>query len=495
MRALPFVLSLVALVVASAALAAALTAESHPSATSAVELEERIERLERALADRAAAERSLATDPHPGAPRHPRRGATSPDLSPREARATPASAATAPGDGSASGATTDPATFLRGWLRTFDDSGTGAGGAEFFRLAVDAFAADLLPDLRALLSDDDQPAALRAAVAGIVAQPRFDDDVHAQDGLLDALRSRPDAALAEIAAKALARSGDARRATELEALLPSIADAGARTYVVAALATLAREHANASLRRLFASETHPGVRGAIVSALSDDGDEASALDVIRSAAQSEHSALRTRAADRLGLFRSDAARAELDAWLGRETDRAVVARLRSARAAQDSIPKYHALRATGAPDVPNPPGDHENAWCPRSENGGPEWLELTYEHPLHATRVVVHQVYRAGAVVRIELADAAGHWSTAWEVGDDVTDEGHTLVADVRRPGRVSVSRVRVTLDTSLVSGWHEIDAVGIADAETTQWATGARASSTWQSSPGAIEWTDPFED
>ena len=54
--------------------------------------------------------------------------------------------------------------------------------------------------------------------------------------------------------------------------------------------------------------------------------------------------------------------------------------------------------------------------------------------------------------------------------------------------GKVTASRIRITLDTSKIAGWNEIDAVELVGQDgSRQWATDARASSTYATATGAV--------
>jgi hypothetical protein len=124
---------------------------------------------------------------------------------------------------------------------------------------------------------------------------------------------------------------------------------------------------------------------------------------------------------------------------------------------------YGANQATGAPNV-RAHGDSGSAWTPKTEDGGAEWIELTYATPVRATGVRVVQSFNPGAVVKIELIDAAGATSSVW-TGPDATAyaRGQIGVLEIKFPASAQrVAKVRLTLDTKRVPGWNAIDAVGL---------------------------------
>ena len=137
---------------------------------------------------------------------------------------------------------------------------------------------------------------------------------------------------------------------------------------------------------------------------------------------------------------------------------------------------YHAIQATGAPDVANPGADNPRAWCPALENEGTATLELAYDPPPDATAVVIHSSFNPGAVSRVSTCGIDGVFQPLWQ-GDAPADFVHSIPVSPPR----EIAKVRLELDLTKVAGWNEIDAVGLLDeVETTHWATQANASSVW---------------
>ncbi|MBK9386099.1 MAG: hypothetical protein IPN34_14905 [Planctomycetes bacterium] len=124
---------------------------------------------------------------------------------------------------------------------------------------------------------------------------------------------------------------------------------------------------------------------------------------------------------------------------------------------------YSAERAVGAPRVARA-GDNGQAWCSKQADSGAEWLELDFDPPVRAKAVRVVQSWNPGAVVLIEIVDATGATTAVWR-GPDATvyapGEIGVLEAAFAEPSPLVV-RVKLTLDTKLVKGWNEIDAVGL---------------------------------
>lgn len=128
---------------------------------------------------------------------------------------------------------------------------------------------------------------------------------------------------------------------------------------------------------------------------------------------------------------------------------------------------YSATQATGAPNV-GIHGDNARAWASKAADAGEEWLEVTFAEPVRAEGVRVIQSFNPGAIIRIQLADEAGPFTTVW-TGPDATvyPQGAIGVLSVTFPATAQpVARVKVVLDTKAVSGWNEIDAVELIAAD-----------------------------
>ena len=155
-------------------------------------------------------------------------------------------------------------------------------------------------------------------------------------------------------------------------------------------------------------------------------------------------------------------------------------------------------RSWGSRQVLGPPntagfGDIVTAWASGTQDGQPEWLELTYERAVTPSAVRVHETYNTGALARVTAFTEAGEEVAAWRGEDPVPrDSKQQGVADVPVAVTFPTRRVKVYLDSHKVAGWNEIDAVGLVDsAGGVQWATRVQASSVY-GTPGADTSTTP---
>ena len=119
---------------------------------------------------------------------------------------------------------------------------------------------------------------------------------------------------------------------------------------------------------------------------------------------------------------------------------------------------WSAQQACGKPDT-KVAGDRPTAWTSENPDEGEEWLELTYRASVRPLGIRVHETFNPGAVVKIEGQDAGKKWRVLWQGKDEAKAAPACLDVQVE-PQDFATRVVRVTLDTSLVKGWNEIDAV-----------------------------------
>lgn len=126
---------------------------------------------------------------------------------------------------------------------------------------------------------------------------------------------------------------------------------------------------------------------------------------------------------------------------------------------------YAPMQATGKPDVEHY-GDDARAWAAARADGGIEWLEASFATPVSARELRVRQNSAPGAIIKVELIDEAGGRHTVWEGTDDTVYESGEIQWFVRSfaPTAYKTRGARLTLATSAVEGWNEIDAVQLIE-------------------------------
>jgi beta-lactamase regulating signal transducer with metallopeptidase domain len=141
---------------------------------------------------------------------------------------------------------------------------------------------------------------------------------------------------------------------------------------------------------------------------------------------------------------------------------------------------YGPEQAAGEPNVPEA-GDSGSAWASLSSDGQPEWLVCEYETAVVPSAIAIHENYAPGAVNKVSVFKADGEEVIVWE-GEDPTPRTEpmgisVIPVDIDFP----TQKVKIYIDSVTVSGWNEIDAVGLRDKDgQSQWATKVEASSTY---------------
>ncbi len=128
-------------------------------------------------------------------------------------------------------------------------------------------------------------------------------------------------------------------------------------------------------------------------------------------------------------------------------------------------PSRNAARAAaGPPDVYPRTGDLSGAWAPRTTDDGPESITLAFAAPVLARSLVWAETLHPGAVVRVEDVSDPARPVTLWD-GSAGPAPSSAAMAEVTLAAPRSIAALRLSLDTRLVSGWNEIDAVGLIPA------------------------------
>jgi len=119
-------------------------------------------------------------------------------------------------------------------------------------------------------------------------------------------------------------------------------------------------------------------------------------------------------------------------------------------------------RITGSPDSACRTGDFNfdfNSWRTLEPDGGVEWIAVRFAQPVYAFTIEVHEGFNPGAVVAVQVLDEEGKWLSVWEDQDPTRDcPGVLKVNFPTFPFPVSV--LRIEMNTSLIPGWNQLDAV-----------------------------------
>jgi hypothetical protein len=108
---------------------------------------------------------------------------------------------------------------------------------------------------------------------------------------------------------------------------------------------------------------------------------------------------------------------------------------------------------------------------------------LDYDQAVIPQGIRIHENDAPGAVVKVSVFDQNGQWVQAWKGADPTPAGSGAGISPIPLKVDFPVKRIRIDLDSASVDGWNEIDAVELVGRDgSTQWATGAAASSWYGS-------------
>ena len=145
---------------------------------------------------------------------------------------------------------------------------------------------------------------------------------------------------------------------------------------------------------------------------------------------------------------------------------------------QDGRRPWGPEQATGAPDTLQA-GDYRTAWASLEADSGPESLVVDFPKEVEVAQVRVRETLGPGTIFMVSAILADGSEKILWH-GTEPAAEA-PVEMEFNPSSQVRSRRIRIQLDTTVVKGWNEIDAVELVGADgTRQWASGAWASSTY---------------
>ncbi len=148
-------------------------------------------------------------------------------------------------------------------------------------------------------------------------------------------------------------------------------------------------------------------------------------------------------------------------------------------------------QATGFPDSPMlVGGDYRTAWASRTEDDQDEWLLLSYGKNILTKAVIVYESFNPGALDEIDMIqgeNAVQLWQRDARPAASFPGEGY-VINRIDLQDLILIKQIRLSLKSTKVPGWNEIDAVGLEDENgDVHWATYAQASSWFGESDSGI--------
>jgi hypothetical protein len=129
---------------------------------------------------------------------------------------------------------------------------------------------------------------------------------------------------------------------------------------------------------------------------------------------------------------------------------------------QYSPDAWSARQVLGAPDVYPRHGDEPGAWASVAPDAGDEWLEVGFDHEGSVRAIEVYETFNPGAVDRVELIGASGRIIEVRPQRRDATGRTRIELACTAE----SIVAARVHVASARVTGWNEIDAIGVVPCD-----------------------------
>lgn len=124
-------------------------------------------------------------------------------------------------------------------------------------------------------------------------------------------------------------------------------------------------------------------------------------------------------------------------------------------------------------------GDQGTAWASSTQDAQNEWLLLDFGTAIPASELQIFETFNPGAVSRVCAVATDGVETELWAGKDPFAMQGAVAVSAIPISGMVR--RVKIYIASKSITGWNEIDAVGLVDTnDEVHWATAVKASSSY---------------
>ena len=154
--------------------------------------------------------------------------------------------------------------------------------------------------------------------------------------------------------------------------------------------------------------------------------------------------------------------AEYRRAIGLDRPPVVVPRVQWASSVRAVSSEYTSTRWS-AQQVLGPPNagegtDNPNAWASLAADSGPEFIEVGFAQPTRIAGLEIYESFNPGAVRTVELVGASGRRTTI-QTGGSVRQLGFACTEE-------PIVAARISLASSEVAGWNELDAIGAVSCQ-----------------------------
>lgn len=129
--------------------------------------------------------------------------------------------------------------------------------------------------------------------------------------------------------------------------------------------------------------------------------------------------------------------------------------------------QYRATQLLGRPNKLPQAESGASAWRSEQPDAGFEWVKVGFETPMEIRQVAIAENFGAGCVTDVVAYDTQNKEYTLYKSKPEATKRGAGMHR-IWLPQLTSfkVSAIKVVLNTKLVAGWNEIDAIGISSSD-----------------------------
>ncbi len=131
--------------------------------------------------------------------------------------------------------------------------------------------------------------------------------------------------------------------------------------------------------------------------------------------------------------------------------------------------KYRAIQALGVPNVMPKGGSSPCAWSPATERSDSlEWIILGFDNPIKAQQIAIAESHNPGGITQVSVFDGRGHEKIIYEqAAPSAIQAASSWLRIFLETSDWLVSAVKISINTSAITGWSHIDAVGISESIT----------------------------
>ena len=130
---------------------------------------------------------------------------------------------------------------------------------------------------------------------------------------------------------------------------------------------------------------------------------------------------------------------------------------------QYSTPNYSAEKALLANDVYPSYADSPNAWTHGSPDGQREFIKLGFTTPMNVFKIEIYETYVPGSVDTVYLRNAStGLWNQVYSTSAASAGSTARILTISIAQTSYLVDAIRIAMNSPVVVGWNEIDAVAI---------------------------------